>query len=84
MVSKLSVLWAETKKDTSLAPLAKAAIEKGEYLADELMAKLMIQRISESDCEFNGYVMIDFPDTVSQFTMLQKSNKVPRIMVLRE
>jgi len=48
------------------------------------MAKLMIQRLCEPDCEFNGYIILDFPDTVAQFNMLQKSNKIPRIMILRE
>jgi adenylate kinase family enzyme len=48
------------------------------------MAKLMIQRLCEPDCEFNGYIILDFPDTVAQFNMLHKSNKIPKIMILRE
>jgi len=48
------------------------------------MAKLIIQRMSEPDCEFNGYIIIDLPDTIVQFNLLQESNKLPRIMVLRE
>jgi len=83
-ISKLSVLWAESQKDTSLAVAAKTAIEKGEWLDDEVMAKLVIQRLSEPDCEFNGYVLLDFPDTVKQFTLLQQSNKVPKILCFRE
>lgn len=54
IISKLSVLWAESQKDTSLSVAAKTAIEKGEWLDDEVMAKLVIQRLSEPDCEFNG------------------------------
>jgi len=54
IISKLSVLWHEKDKDTTLSALAKAAIEKGDYLDDEIMAKLIIQRMSEPDCEFNG------------------------------
>lgn len=56
----------ESKKDSSLTLKAIQALEKGELLSEEVMAKLVINRVSQPDCEFNGFILDDFPQTLEQ------------------
>jgi len=37
------------------------ALGKGEYLSEEVMAKLVATRVSKPDCEFNGWIIDSFP-----------------------
>jgi len=44
----------EAEKESPLTEKAKKALNEGTFLDDETMAKLVINRISKTDCEFNG------------------------------
>jgi len=84
VITKHELIINESKADTPLTEISKEALEKGEYLDDEIMAKLIIKRMIEPECEFNGCVLVDFPDTIKQFNLLQQSNKLPKLFVYIE
>lgn len=44
------MLREETEKDSPLSVKASDALDKGEYLSEEVMAKLITNRINKPDC----------------------------------
>lgn len=53
-ISQEDLLRNEVKNNSPLAIKAKEALVKGEFLEEEIMAKLVIARISHPDVEYNG------------------------------
>lgn len=53
-------------KRSPLAVQAQRAIDRGELLHDNLMAKLVVRRLLQPDARFNGWVLDGFPTTVEQ------------------
>lgn len=49
----------------------KAYVDRGDYVPDEVMMKLIRQRLSEADAQ-NGFILDGFPRTDSQATQLDK------------
>ncbi len=50
---------------------AKAYIDKGELLPDELMIPVIEERLKEDDCK-NGYILDGFPRTINQAKFMDK------------
>jgi len=48
------------------------------------MAKLVINRLSRPDCEFNGYILENFPETIQQYHMLKEARKDCKLVCYRE
>lgn len=48
------------------------------------MAKLVIQKLSEPQAEFNGWIVESFPSTEAQLKMMLDASKAPKIMVYRD
>lgn len=83
-VRLIDVLQAEVDNETSLASSCREALNNGTLLEDKLMCKLVIKRLSQPDCEFNGWAIDGFPETPEQIQMLMDASKAPKIVCYRE
>jgi adenylate kinase len=59
-------------QDTELARQAKYYMEKGQLVPDEITIKMVLERISETDCA-NGVIFDGFPRNLNQAEALDKA-----------
>lgn len=69
-----SLLRAEIQNETANGKIAKSYIDKGNLVPVELVASIIKERLSESDCK-NGYILDGYPRSVEQADMLEKINE---------
>ena len=65
-VSTGDMLRAAVKQGTPLGKKAKAVMDRGELLGDELIIEMVEERLAESDVRARGFVLDGCPRTVSQ------------------
>ena len=71
-ISTGDIFRANIKNNTELGQKAKVYMDKGEYVPDELVVELIMDRFKEADCK-NGYVLDGFPRTIPQAEALDKA-----------
>lgn len=71
-VSTGDIFRANIKGGTELGKKAKAYMEQGQLVPDEVTINMLLDRISEADCK-NGYVLDGFPRTIPQAESLTKA-----------
>lgn len=64
-ISTGDMLRAAVKAQTPLGLDAKAVIDRGDLVSDELIIELVKERIAQADCK-NGYLCDGFPRTIAQ------------------
>lgn len=64
-ISTGDLLREEVKAETELGKEAEGLMKAGKYVPDELIIKLIANRITKPDCE-NGYILDGFPRTEVQ------------------
>jgi adenylate kinase len=64
-ISTGDMLRAAIKAGTEMGKLAKAAMDAGQLVTDEIIIGLVKDRIAEDDCK-NGYLLDGFPRTLPQ------------------
>jgi len=77
---KLKILHIETgvifreniSKETELGKKAKAYIDRGELVPDEITIPMVLNRLKEADC-INGWLLDGFPRNISQAVRLNES-----------
>jgi len=65
------ILRKEINNNTKIGFKAKHYIDKGEFIPDKTILKIIERRISEPDC-IKGYILDGFPRTVAQAIGLDK------------
>ena len=70
-ISTGDILRAELKKGTVLGREANEYFSKGLLVPDDVMVKIIGERIIEDDCK-NGFILDGFPRTISQADSLDK------------
>ena len=70
-VSTGDIFRANIKNNTELGRQAKAYMDKGELVPDELTVKILLDRVAQDDCK-SGYVLDGFPRTIPQAEVLDK------------
>ena len=64
-ISTGDMLRAAIKAGTDMGKMAKAAMDAGQLVTDEIIIGLVKERIAEDDCK-NGYLLDGFPRTLPQ------------------
>ena len=59
-ISTGDIFRANIKNGTELGNRAKAYMDKGELVPDELTVEILLDRVAKDDCE-KGYVLDGFP-----------------------
>ena len=65
------MLRAEAEKATPLGLEIKKLLDAGSFVADEMIIKMVSQRIDEDDCK-NGFILDGFPRTLPQAEALEE------------
>ncbi|MDO4897389.1 MAG: adenylate kinase [Moraxella sp.] len=68
-ISTGDMLRSAIKNGTELGKIAKAVMDKGELVSDELVINLVKDRLDEPDCK-NGCIFDGFPRTIAQAVAL--------------
>ncbi len=81
------MLRAATKAGTEIGLKAKSLMEKGELVPDEVVVKIISDRIEQPDC-VNGFILDGFPRTLQQAAALDrmlaaKSDKLDAVIELK-
>ena len=71
-ISTGDIFRANIKEGTELGTKARAYMDKGELVPDELTCDLVVDRISKPDAA-NGYVLDGFPRTIPQAEALTRA-----------
>lgn len=74
-ISTGDILRANIKAGTPLGLQAKAIIDKGQLVPDEVVIGLMKDRLSKEDCK-GGYLLDGFPRTIEQAKALDTFEQV--------
>ena len=72
-ISTGDMLRESIKNGTELGLQAKAVMDSGNLVSDELIIELVKERISQEDCK-NGFLFDGFPRTIPQAEALQENN----------
>ncbi len=70
-ISTGDILRASIKKETELGKQAKDYLDKGELVPDEVVVKIVEERLKEPDCQA-GALLDGFPRTVEQAKSLEE------------
>ncbi len=71
-ISTGDIFRANIKNGTELGKKAKAYMDQGKLVPDELTIQLLLDRVAKDDCR-NGYVLDGFPRTIPQAEVLTKA-----------
>ncbi len=71
-ISTGDMLRAAVKAGTELGMKAKAVMDAGDLVSDDIIIGLVKERVAESDCE-NGYLLDGFPRTIPQAEAMREN-----------
>lgn len=83
-VSAMELLNEEINRKTERGNQIAESISKGELVSGLITISLVENRLKQSDCYVNGWVMDGFPKTIEQVSLLRQMNIVPTKVVILE
>jgi len=84
LVSPQTLLLAEAEIQPAIKIKMQEALETGVGIPDEILLRLIDQRIRQSDCRLNGWVLDGFPETESQVNLLKSMRVKPSLVCIFE
>jgi adenylate kinase len=80
-ISTGDLLRNAVRAGTQLGLAAKASMDKGDLVSDDIVIKMLKERIAEEDCRL-GYILDGFPRNRNQAAMLEKMDDSIPMLVL--
>ncbi len=81
-ISTGNIIRLAMKNETKIGIEAKKYVDKGNLVPDEMVTKLLKERLCEADCQ-NGFILDGFPRTLPQAVALdQMEVKIDKVIVL--
>jgi adenylate kinase len=81
-ISTGDILRAEVQKGTELGKTAKATMDAGKLVSDDLIIEIIQKRVREKDCA-KGYLFDGFPRTIVQAEMLGRIADIDTVIYLK-
>lgn len=81
-ISTGDLLRAEVDKMSEIGKKAKAVMDEGKLVDDDLVIGLVRARLQLPDCVANGWLLDGFPRTPAQAKALQTENVIPNAVVI--
>ena len=81
-MSPQKILKAEAERNPPIKIKLQEAQEKGEQIPDELILRLIEDRIRQSDCRVNGWILDGFPENESQVNLLKSMRINPTLVCM--
>ena len=78
-ISPHKILTAEAERNPPIKMKIRQAMDNGEAIPDEIILRLVDERIRRSDCQVNGWILDGFPDTESQVNLLKSMRIQPSL-----
>lgn len=69
-ISTGDMLRAAVREGTELGKMAKAVIDSGSLVGDDIMVGIITERLDQDDARVRGYILDGFPRTVAQAVSL--------------
>lgn len=83
-VSPQKILKAEAERNPPIKIKLQEAAENGRPVPDEIILRLVDDRIRQSDCRVNGWILDGFPETESQVNLLKSMRINPNLVCMFE
>ena len=83
-VSPQKILKAEAERNPPIKIKLQEAAENGAQIPDEIILRLVDERIRQSDCRINGWIIDGFPETESQVNLLKSMRIKPNLVCMFE
>lgn len=80
-ISTGDLLREQIKNQTDLGKEADFYISQGKLVQDELVIKILQERLQKDDCK-KGFILDGFPRTIEQAKVLDKITKIDRVLNL--
>jgi len=71
-ISTGDILRAAVREGTELGKMAKAVIDSGQLVGDDIMVGIVAERLQDDDARLRGYILDGFPRTVAQAVALDE------------
>ncbi|MGA0117328.1 MAG: adenylate kinase [Ilumatobacteraceae bacterium] len=71
-ISTGDILRAAVREGTELGKMAKAVIDAGQLVGDDIMVGIVAERLKADDARLRGYILDGFPRTVAQAVALDE------------
>jgi adenylate kinase len=73
-ISTGDILREAVKRGTAVGLQAKSYMDRGELVPDEVMARVILERLAQEDCK-NGFILDGYPRTLAQAKLLEDGFK---------
>ena len=80
-ISTGDIFRESIKNKTDIGMLAKSYIDKGQLVPDEVVIKIVEERLKQKDCS-NGFILDGFPRTIAQGKSLEKIAKIDGVILI--
>lgn len=80
-ISTGDIFRENIKNQTEIGKQAKAIIDRGELVPDEITIKIVENRLKEDDCK-DGFILDGFPRNLIQAKALENFAKIDRVILL--